>query len=114
MHSAFHGVIIGGKGSTRKRIESETKTTIKVPKAGENGNIEIIGATKQSVSSARRRVDMIVLATRTKQQSTHFMCVPVIQSAIKENYVKFMVREAVGLRYERKLCAFFSDCSVKF
>lgn len=88
---AFFALIIGSKGATKKRIEGETKTQIKIPKAGMDGDIEITGATREGVSSARRRIDLIVLSSRTKQQNTHFMCVPIRQQQIKENYKRFVV-----------------------
>lgn len=55
------------------------------------GDIEIIGSTRDSVGTARRRIDLIVLSSRSKQQSTHFLCVPITSQTIKENYRKFMV-----------------------
>lgn len=89
---AFFALIVGSKGSTKKRIEGETKTQVKIPKAGVDGDIEVTGSTREAVSSARRRIDIIVLSSRSKQQATHFMCVPVIQPAIKENYRRFKVQ----------------------
>lgn len=37
--SEFYPFIIGKEGSTKKRIESETKTIIVIPKFGQKGNI---------------------------------------------------------------------------
>lgn len=37
--SAFFPFIIGAKGATKKRIESETNTKIIVPRINERGNI---------------------------------------------------------------------------
>lgn len=88
---AFYAVIIGSKGTTKKRIEGETKTQIKVPKQGEHGPIEITGSTREAVSSSRRRVDLIILSARKKFDITHFMCVPIVQRSIKDNYLKFKV-----------------------
>ena len=37
--SAYFKFIIGKKGETRKRIENETKTQVRIPKQGEEGEI---------------------------------------------------------------------------
>lgn len=93
---AFFKTIIGAKGATKRRIEGETKSQIKIPRAGVAGDIEIVGSTRQNVSSARRRIELIVLSSRTKHQSTHFMCVPIVQPAIRESYMKFKVNYIRG------------------
>lgn len=36
---AIYPFIIGQRGATKKRFETETKTTIQVPKQGEDGDI---------------------------------------------------------------------------
>lgn len=87
----FYALIIGAKGTTKKRVESETKTIIKVPKPGAEGNIEVLGATRQSVCSARRRIELIVIGARHKQESTHFLCIPIVHSTIKERFTAFKV-----------------------
>lgn len=35
----FYSHIIGAKGSTLKKLESETRATIEIPKKGKDGNI---------------------------------------------------------------------------
>lgn len=90
---------MGAKGSTKKRIQFETKTTIKIPKQGVDGPVEIVGSSRSSVISARRRLELIVLAARTKQEKTHFLCVPVTEQTVREKFVQFKV----GIDFE---CAF--------
>ncbi|XP_037050921.1 activating signal cointegrator 1 complex subunit 1 isoform X1 [Bradysia coprophila] len=87
--SILYGVLVGAKGSTKKRIQFETKTTIKIPKQGVDGPVEIVGSTKSSVISARRRLELIILAARTKQEKTHFLCVPVKHQTVREKFVQF-------------------------
>lgn len=72
---------------TKKRIESETKTQIKIPRQGVDGDICITGPTKESVSSARRRIEIIVLAGRNKQQFTHFLSIPVTSDGIRNEFI---------------------------
>lgn len=74
---------------TRRRIESETKAQIKVPKPGIEGDIVVIGPTRKSVASARRRIEIIVLAARNKQQFTHFLSVPFRTDEIKRSFIRF-------------------------
>lgn len=89
--SFFFSQIIGSKGTTKKRIEAETKTQIRIPKPGVEGDVVIIGPTAKSVVSARRKVNLIVLAARNKQQFTHFLCVPFNNQGIIDSYSKFKV-----------------------
>lgn len=72
------------------------------------GDIEIIGSTRDSVGTARRRIELIVLSSRSKQQSTHFLCVPITDQTIKANYNKFMVMEISQFPREARLNVFFS------
>lgn len=93
--SAFFGVLIGAKGSTKKRIETETKTTLKVPPLGAaDGAVVVSGLQRDAVASARRRIELIVLGARLKQQPTHFLCVPIVQPAIKDQFVR--LKAAIG------------------
>lgn len=87
---------MGAKGSTKKRIQFETKTTIKIPKQGVDGLVEIVGSTRKSVISARRRLELIIMASRHKQDKTHFLCVPVSGQSIREKFVQFKVSEWVS------------------
>lgn len=86
---SFYGLLIGAKGTTRKRIESETKTVLKVPQAGADGDVEVSGNTRGAVAAARRRIELIVIAGRAKQVPTHFLCVPITQRSIKERFRQF-------------------------
>jgi activating signal cointegrator complex subunit 1 len=103
---AFFAQIIGAKGAVRKRIETETKTQIRIPKQGETGDIVITGSSKNSVASSRRRVEIIVLAGRNKQQFTHFLAVP-MTTAVIEEFKRFRVRISTIL----KICSTNSSFS---
>ena len=37
--AAYFGFIIGKKGETKKRLENETRTQIKIPKTGQEGDV---------------------------------------------------------------------------
>lgn len=87
----FHGIIIGSQRATIKRIEGDTKTQIKIPNQRDEGPIKVLGSTRDAVSSARRRIEALVLESRTKRPPTHFTCVPITNGEIRENYRKFVV-----------------------
>lgn len=82
---------MGAKGATKKRIETETKTVVKVPRPGStDGNIEVFGSNRASVADARRRIELLVIGTRHKQKFTHFISVPAAhQSTIRDRYRQF-------------------------
>lgn len=87
--SMFFSMIIGSKGTTRRRLETETKTQIIVPKQGTDGEIVVKGTSRKSITSCRQRIELIVLGARSKQQFTHFLSVPLNSDQIKVNYGKF-------------------------
>ncbi|KAL1124351.1 hypothetical protein AAG570_000980 [Ranatra chinensis] len=81
--------IIGSKGMTRKRLETETKARISVPKMGQSGDIIITGQDKKNVLSAKRRIKMIVISARKRQPFTHFISIPFIAQSFKDGFKKF-------------------------
>lgn len=81
--------IIGTKGATRKRLESETKTHIIVPKFGQDGDIVITGNTRSGILAAYRRINMIVMTARRRQQYTHFISIPFTGEKVKQRFLEF-------------------------
>jgi hypothetical protein len=51
----------------------------------------ITGSTKSAVSAAGRRINSIVMSARHKQQSTHFLSIPMAGDSIKKNFMTFRV-----------------------
>ncbi|XP_034230983.1 activating signal cointegrator 1 complex subunit 1 [Thrips palmi] len=86
---SLHGVLIGPKGTTRQRIEKETKALIRIPKKGIDQDIVVTGATRESVAKARRRMELIALTARQKQQFTHFLSLPVNSENVKRGFLHF-------------------------
>ncbi|PNF20325.1 Activating signal cointegrator 1 complex subunit 1 [Cryptotermes secundus] len=81
--------VVGSKGAVRRRLENETKTQIHVPRQGQDGCIVIIGSTKSMVSAAGRRINLIVMSARQKQQFTHFLSIPMVGDSIKKRFMIF-------------------------
>ncbi|KAG5671686.1 hypothetical protein PVAND_001871 [Polypedilum vanderplanki] len=87
---AFHSQVIGSKGATKKRLEQETSCQITVPKINSKDTTVIIkSATKKNIISAKNRIDLIMIAGRSKLQFTHFLSIPFTTKEIQENFVKF-------------------------
>lgn len=89
MPRSLHGMLIGPKGTTRQRIEKETKTLIRIPKKGLDQDIVVSGVTKESVAKARRRMELIALAARQKQQFTHFLSLPINSDTVQRGFLHF-------------------------
>ena len=96
--SPFLAIIIGKKGSTKKRIESETKTKITIPKQGvENEDVQVSGTSKYSVATACNRIDSIVSSARQRQGFTHFISIPMNSAKMQESFLAFKVRKDLPL-----------------
>lgn len=96
VYRAFYGILIGARGATRKRIETDTKTHLKVPANGADGDVELKGETRGSVASARRRIEQIVMGARAKQSLTHMVCVPVLHASIRDRFEQFRTAILAG------------------
>ncbi|NXA05845.1 ASCC1 protein, partial [Sapayoa aenigma] len=87
--SPLYKYIIGKKGETKKRLETETRTSISVPKPGVEGEVVITGQHRSGVVSARTRIDVLLDSFRKKQPFTHFLSFALNQPAIQEKFLQF-------------------------
>lgn len=87
--SPLYKYIIGKKGETKKRLETETRTSISIPKPGVEGEIVITGQHRSGVVSARTRIDVLVDSFRKKQPFTHFLSFALNQPALQEKFLQF-------------------------
>ncbi|KAJ8013563.1 hypothetical protein DPEC_G00031060 [Dallia pectoralis] len=87
--SVLYKCIIGKKGETRRRLESDTKTSISIPKLGVEGQIVITGSQKAAVSSAATRVDLLLESFRRKQPFTHFLSFALNHPQVQEGFLRF-------------------------
>ncbi|XP_046736458.1 activating signal cointegrator 1 complex subunit 1 isoform X1 [Diprion similis] len=85
----FFPFLIGTKGSTRKRLETETSTSIQIPKLGQNGDIVLVGPTRQKVIMARHRIDNLIKTSRKKLYYTHFISIPTNCESVQNGFQKF-------------------------
>ncbi|XP_050721772.1 activating signal cointegrator 1 complex subunit 1-like isoform X2 [Eriocheir sinensis] len=81
--------LIGGKGSTKNRIERETFTTLKFPGKGQEGDIVVMGRDVRTVRQARIKLEMLVEQARKRQNPTHFISIPANTPAIQEKFLEF-------------------------
>ncbi|XP_014203478.1 activating signal cointegrator 1 complex subunit 1 [Copidosoma floridanum] len=89
VNSNFYRFIIGSKGATLKRLETDTNTVITVPRQGQNGDIIITGANRRDIFSARTRIDLLIETSRSKLEFTHFISIPANFDEVKGNFKKF-------------------------
>ncbi|XP_062989059.1 activating signal cointegrator 1 complex subunit 1 isoform X2 [Elgaria multicarinata webbii] len=87
--SPLYKYIIGKKGETKKKLETETRTSINIPKPGVEGEIVITGQHRNGVISARTRIDVLVESFRKKQPFTHFLSFALNQVAVQEKFLQF-------------------------
>ncbi|KAG5855483.1 activating signal cointegrator 1 complex subunit 1 [Anguilla rostrata] len=87
--SVLYKYIIGKKGETRKRLESETRTSVSIPKQGVEGQIVITGQQRGAVASAVTRIEVLMESFRRKQPFTHFLSFALNHPQIQERFLKF-------------------------
>ncbi|KAI0230626.1 Activating signal cointegrator 1 complex subunit 1 [Lamellibrachia satsuma] len=79
----------GKKGETRRRIEEETGTHVRIPRQGEEGAVVVSGRDRRGVLSARTRISLLVDSARAKQPFTHFLSIPVNAPDIVDAFINF-------------------------
>jgi len=86
----FHGLILGKQGSTKNRIQDDTRARIEVPNMTDSKSPVIItGPTRDSVKAAKRRINSIVESMRLKSDFTHFVAIPMNHNSICERFNQF-------------------------
>jgi len=76
--AAYFKFIVGKKGETKKRLETETRTQIRIPKPGEAEEaVVILGHDIKGIVSAKTRLDVLLDSARQRQQFTHFLSISV-------------------------------------
>ncbi|NXU54429.1 ASCC1 protein, partial [Turnix velox] len=87
--SPLYRYIIGKKGETKKKLETETRTSISIPKPGVEGEVVITGQHRGGVVSARTRLDVLLESFRRRQPFTHFLSLPLNQPHVQEKFLQF-------------------------
>jgi len=87
--SFYFKFICGAGGKVKKDIELQTKTSIQLPKQGEEGCITITGKDRSTVLSAKTRLEVIVESSRHKQPATHFLSIPLMTADIEKEFDDF-------------------------
>lgn len=99
--SGLFKFIIGKKGETKNRLETETRTKITIPRQGQTGDIVIQGPDKQGIRSAKTRIDVLLDSGRQKQAFTHFLSIPLTDDILQTSLADFkmdVLRECDGDR----------------
>ena len=91
--NTFFGYLIGKKGQTKMNIESETMTSLKIPKLNQNDSqnyIQVQGVNKSNVFQAFKRIRDLEHSSRLKQSLTHFISIPLsFEPEIKKQFLNF-------------------------
>ncbi|XP_065224309.1 uncharacterized protein LOC135848338 [Planococcus citri] len=87
--SIFLGIIIGKRGATKQRIESDTRTSIFIPRHDETGDIEIRSKNKDEILIAHQLIKELVARARSKHPYNRFISISMVNSEILENYRLF-------------------------
>ncbi|KAH9421014.1 activating signal cointegrator 1 complex subunit [Dermatophagoides pteronyssinus] len=91
--NTFFGYLIGKKGQTKMNIESETMTSLKIPKLNQNDSqnyIQVQGVNKSNVLQAFKRIRDLEHSSRLKQSLTHFISIPLsFKPEIKKQFLNF-------------------------
>lgn len=101
----FYGTIIGAKATTKRRLETQTHTSLTIPsrsaqKAASTGqdstnhdtsSIIIQGATRLGVFRAKKRIEAIVTSVRSRIRATHFFGLPMNTAEFQEKFKEFQV-----------------------
>ncbi|XP_016973669.1 activating signal cointegrator 1 complex subunit 1 [Drosophila rhopaloa] len=86
---SFYGGLIGMKGSTKRRIEEETRTEIYVPRQNERSNDVVIKAKQRSqVCAALRQIRHLLASLRKKMKPTHFLAVALNTGEVQQRFVE--------------------------
>ncbi|XP_040291472.1 activating signal cointegrator 1 complex subunit 1 [Bufo bufo] len=81
--------IIGKKAETKRNLESETRTSISIPRQGMEGDIVITGQSRNGVISARTRIELLAETFRKKQPFTHFLSFALNHPEIQDRFLQF-------------------------
>lgn len=87
--NTYFSYIIGSKGATKKRIENDTYTQIRIPAKGQSGDIVVTGRDIKTVRQARIKIELLVEQARKKVAFTHFLSMPLNNSTIQERFLEF-------------------------
>jgi len=89
IHSAYFKFLIGQRGQTKKRLEMETRTQVKIPRQGVEGDVIVIGAERRGVVSARTRIMLLVDSAKKKMPFTHFISFPLNARSVQDAFADF-------------------------
>ncbi|XP_043263400.1 activating signal cointegrator 1 complex subunit 1 [Colletes gigas] len=78
----FFPFIIGCKNAVRKKLETETRTVIQIPRIGQDGGIVIIGSNCKGIIKARHRINLLIESARSRLGFTHFLSIPLNEGQI--------------------------------
>ncbi|XP_022224356.2 activating signal cointegrator 1 complex subunit 1 [Drosophila obscura] len=86
---SFYGGLIGLKGSTKRRIEEETRSEIYIPRQHEeSSHVTIKAKDRSQVCAALRQIRSLVGSLRRKMRPTHFLAVPLNFGEVQNRFME--------------------------
>eukprot|EP00051_Salpingoeca_urceolata_P019937 m.294768 g.294768 ORF g.294768 m.294768 type:complete len:277 (-) comp19507_c0_seq2:498-1328(-) len=90
----FYPLIIGRKGQAKARLESDTRTSILVPRRGSKSeSVTVRGKTRAAVASCCTRLELLVSSASETSRPTHFVSIPLVSPRTERAIAAF--RDAV-------------------
>ncbi|VDM68927.1 unnamed protein product, partial [Strongylus vulgaris] len=118
--TAFHGKLVGLRGTMRREIEESTECRLTIPRKGQKGNVEIksfVGL--ENVQRCLDRIELLIAEARRTAPLTHFIAIPCNSAEVIQAFEMF--KEAVianervpvsAVKHCYKPLKFWSPCHV--
>ncbi|KAK6738649.1 hypothetical protein RB195_020642 [Necator americanus] len=92
--AAFHGKLVGLRGTMRRELEESTQCRLTIPRKGQTGNVEIKSfAGLENVQRCLDRIELLVAEARRTAPLTHFIAIPCSSPEVIKAFEMF--KEAV-------------------
>lgn len=78
-------------------MSNKTQTNISWPRHGENGKLTIKGDEKKNIEDAVNEIHSVIGAIREQLTAAQFISIPILNSEVQTNFVKFKVSKLISL-----------------
>eukprot|EP00128_Syssomonas_multiformis_P012209 Colp12_sorted_trinity150504_noHs@25809 len=87
---ALYRFIIGPGGKTKREIEKDTETQIKIPgKESKSKTVTVTGRDDQAVTQAKFRIDLLIESNLKKLDPNYFLSIPLLSPEIADRLAVF-------------------------
>lgn len=86
---AFMGYLIGRKGEQKARLEAETRTRVRIPRAQEGQVVTVEGKSKADLVSCKNRILLLIQTARNQKPFTHMLTFPLNFEPLIKRFYEF-------------------------